>query len=131
MQDLNNGFNKFKMHDLIHVNMLIIQEMWKNSLNHSSIIIKYWIICFLVYYNKCKTQFVNNGFNILKVNCSIHVHVLIIEYMWKRSLIHSNINVGFWIFTCVLINYDKCKMQLISNSFNLLKIDGPTHVPCW
>jgi hypothetical protein len=36
-------------------------------------------------------KFVNNGFNILKVNGSI----LIIEKMWKKSLIHSNINVGF------------------------------------
>jgi len=30
MQRLNNGFNKFKVSDLIHVKMLIIQEMWKN-----------------------------------------------------------------------------------------------------
>jgi hypothetical protein len=30
MQCLNNGFNKFKVSDLIHVKMLIIQEMWKN-----------------------------------------------------------------------------------------------------
>jgi hypothetical protein len=29
-------------------------------------------------------QFVNNGFNILKVNGSIHVHMLIIEQMWKN-----------------------------------------------
>jgi hypothetical protein len=33
------------MDDLIHVNMLIVQEMWKNSLNHSSIIAKYWTAC--------------------------------------------------------------------------------------
>jgi len=45
----------------------------------------------LIYYNKCKVQFVNNGFNILKVNGS----TLIIEKMWKKSLVHSNINVGF------------------------------------
>jgi len=64
MQCFNNGFNKFKMDDLTHVNMLMIQEMWKNSLNCSSIIIKYWITYFSIYYNKCKMQFVSNGFNI-------------------------------------------------------------------
>jgi hypothetical protein len=40
-------------------------------------------------------QFVNNNFNILKMNGLIHVHMLIIEKMWKKLLIHSNINVGF------------------------------------
>jgi hypothetical protein len=40
---------------------------------------------------------VNNDFNILKMNDSN----LIIEKMWKKLLIHSNINVGFKIITCV------------------------------
>jgi hypothetical protein len=71
-------------------------------------------------------QFVNNGFNILKVNGSI----MIIEEIKKKSLIHSNINVGFEIVTCVLINYGKCKMQPLSNGFNMLKVDSSTHVPC-
>jgi hypothetical protein len=72
-------------------------------------------------------QFANNGFNIyLKINGSI----LIIEKMWKKSLIHSNINVGFLIVTCVLIDYGKCKMQLLNNGFNMLKIDSSTHVSC-
>jgi len=35
--------------------------------------------------------------------------------MWKKSRIHSNINVGFKIVACVLINYGKCKMQLLNN----------------
>jgi hypothetical protein len=48
----------------------------------------------------------NNDFNILKMNGS----TLIIEEMWKKSLIHFNINVGFKIVTCDLINYGKCKM---------------------
>ncbi len=39
-------------------------------------------------------QLVSNGFNIIKVNGLIHVHMLIIEKMWKKSLICSNINVG-------------------------------------
>ncbi len=89
MQYLNNGFIKLKVDD--YVNMLIVQEMWKFSLNHLSIIAKYWVTCVLVYHNKCKMQFVSNGFKILKVDGSS----LIIEEMWKKSLIHSNINVGF------------------------------------
>jgi hypothetical protein len=31
----------FKMNDSTHVQMLIIQEMWKNSLTHSSINVKH------------------------------------------------------------------------------------------
>jgi hypothetical protein len=54
-------------------------------------------------------QFVNNDFSILKVNGS----TLIIENMWKKSQIHFDINVGFKIVTYVLINYGKCKMQLL------------------
>jgi hypothetical protein len=63
-------------------------------------------------------KFVNNGLNILIVNGS----TLIIEKMFFKSLIHSNINVGFQIVTCVLTNYVKCKMQLLNNGFNMLKI---------
>ncbi len=95
MQCSNSGFNKLRMDDLTHIKMLVVQEMWKNSLNHSSVIIKYWVACVLIYHNKCKMQFENNGFNILKVNGSI----LIIGNMWKNSLIHSNINVWFKIVT--------------------------------
>ncbi len=72
----------------------------------------------------------NNGFNILKVNGLTHVHMLIIEEMWRKSLIFKNINVRFLIVTCVLINYGKYKMQFMNNGFNMLKIDGSTHVPC-
>jgi hypothetical protein len=43
---------------------------------------------------------------------------------------NSNINVGFKIVTCVLIDYGKSKLQLLSNGFNMLKVDGSTHVPC-
>jgi hypothetical protein len=71
-------------------------------------------------------KFVNNGFNILKGNGS----TLIIEQMWKKSLIHFDINVEFKIITCVLMTYGKCKMQLLSNDFNMLKVDSLTHVPC-
>ncbi len=73
----------------------------------------------------------SNGFNILNVNGLTQVHMLIFEEIWKKSLIRSNINVGFKIVTCVLINYGKCKMQLISNGFNILKVDGSIHIPCW
>jgi hypothetical protein len=53
---------------------------------------------------------------------------LIIEKIWKKSLIHFNINVGLKIVACVLVDYGKCKMQLLSNGFNMLKVDGSTHV---
>jgi hypothetical protein len=62
MQHLNSGFNKLKMDDSTHIRMLIVQEMWKNSLNHSNIIVKYLIVCVLVYFNKYKMQFLSNGF---------------------------------------------------------------------
>jgi hypothetical protein len=103
---LNNGFNKLKVDHSTLVKMLIVQKMWKKLLNYSNIIIKCWVTHVLVYYNKCKMQFVNNGFNILKMNGS----TLIIEKMWKKSLIHSNISVGFKKISCVLINYDTYKM---------------------
>ncbi len=78
--NMNSDFNKLKLNNLIHVKMLIVQKMWKISLNHSSIIVKYWVACVLVYY-KCKMQFVNNGLNVLKMNSSI----MIIEKMWKNT----------------------------------------------
>jgi hypothetical protein len=62
MQCVNSGFIKLKVNDSTHVEMLIIQKMRKNSLNHSSIIVTYQVACVLVYYNKCKMQFLNNGF---------------------------------------------------------------------
>jgi hypothetical protein len=40
-------------------------------------------------------QLVNIDFNILKMSGSIHVHMLIIQKMWKNSLVRSNINVGY------------------------------------
>jgi hypothetical protein len=118
MQHLNSGFNKLKVDDSTHVKMLKVQEMWKNSQNHWSIISIYWVACVLIYYNKCKIQFVRNYFNILKVNGSTLV-------------IRSNINMGFLIVTCVLINYGKCKIQLLRNGINMLKVDSSTHVLCW
>ncbi len=66
------------------------------------------------------------GFNILKVNDS----TLIIEKICEKLLIHFNINVGFKIVTCVLINYGKCKIQFLNNGFNMFKVDSSTHVPC-
>jgi hypothetical protein len=95
MQHLNNGFNEFNVDDSTHVKMLIVQEIWNNSLNHSSINAKHWATSVSMYYNKYKMQLKNNGFNILNVNGLTHVHILIIEEMWKISLIHSNKNVGF------------------------------------
>ncbi len=38
--------------------------------------------------------------------------------------------MGFKIITCVLIDYGKCKMQLLINGFNMLKNNSSIHVPC-
>jgi hypothetical protein len=68
--------------------------MWKNSLNLSNIIAKHWATCVSIYDNKCKMQFMSDSFNILNVNGLIHVHMMIIEEMWKKLVIYSNIYVG-------------------------------------
>jgi hypothetical protein len=54
MEHLNNGFNKFKVNNLIHGKMLIVQKMWQNSLNYWNIITKHWVACVSIYCNKCK-----------------------------------------------------------------------------
>jgi hypothetical protein len=46
-------------------------------------IAKYQVACVSIYFNKCKMQHVNNNFNILKVNGSTLVHMLIVEKMSK------------------------------------------------
>jgi hypothetical protein len=92
MQHLNNGFNKLKTDDSSHVNMLIVQEMCSNLLKHPNIIAKHWVTYGSIYFSKCKMQLVSDGFNIINVNGLTHVHMLIIEKMWKQLLIHSNIN---------------------------------------
>jgi hypothetical protein len=67
-------FNILKMNGLTHVHMLIIKEMWKKSLICFNINVRFLIvICVLMNYSKCKMQFMNNGFNMLKVNSSTHV----------------------------------------------------------
>jgi hypothetical protein len=82
-------------------------------------IAKHWTTCVSIYYNKCKMLPMFKIFNILKVSGLTHIHMLTFEEMWKDSLIHSNINVSFEVDTCVIINYDKCKMQPMNNSFNM------------
>jgi hypothetical protein len=46
-------------------------------------IAKYRVPFVSIYSHKCKMQLVNNKFNILKVNGSTHVHMLIVEKMSK------------------------------------------------
>jgi hypothetical protein len=41
MQIMNNGFNTFKMYDWTHVQILIVQKMWKKSLTRSNINVKH------------------------------------------------------------------------------------------
>jgi hypothetical protein len=72
------------MDDSTHVKMLIVQRNMKKITKPFKC--KIFSCMCLVYYNKCKMQFMNNGFNILKVNGS----TLIIEKMWKKSLTHYN-----------------------------------------
>jgi len=60
----------------------------------------------------------------------MYVSTMIIEKMWKKSLIHFNIIFWSQIITCVLTNYGKCKMKLLNNGLNMLKVDGSIHVPC-
>jgi hypothetical protein len=58
----------------------------------------------------------------LKVNGSI----LIIEKMWKKIINSFQYKCGVKNITCVIINYGMCKMQLLNNGFNMLKVDGST-----
>ncbi len=48
----------------------------------------------------------------------------------KKNTNSIQYKFGVLIVTCVLIDYGKCKMQLLSNGFNMLKIDSSTHVSC-
>jgi hypothetical protein len=47
--------------------------------------------------------------------------------MSKNSQNDLSIIVKHWI-TCVSIYYSKCKMQLMSNDFNILNVNGLIHV---
>jgi hypothetical protein len=76
MQHWNNGFNRFKVDDSTHTYMLIVLKTWKNSINHFNIIAKHWVACVSIYCNRCKLQLVSNNFNTLKINGSIHVHIV-------------------------------------------------------
>jgi len=87
--------NVFKKDDSTHVKILIVQKMWKNSINHLRTIAKHWVALVLIYFIKCKMQLVSNNFNILKVNGLTYVHMLIIEKMWQKSLTYFKINLRF------------------------------------
>jgi hypothetical protein len=41
MQHVSNGFNAFKVNNSIREQMLIIEEVWKNSHNHSNINVQF------------------------------------------------------------------------------------------
>jgi len=56
---------------------------------------KHQVTCVSIYTNKCKMQLVNNNFNILNLNGSIHAHMFAVEEMWTKSLTHSSINGRF------------------------------------
>jgi hypothetical protein len=73
MQHLNNGFDKFKVNDSTHVKMLVLQKNVKKLIKPFKLTTKHWIAYVSIYYNKCKVQPMNNGFNMLKVDGSTHV----------------------------------------------------------
>jgi hypothetical protein len=66
-------------------------------------------MCVSIYTSKCNMQFLNNGFNKLKMNDLIDVKMLIVQEMWKKLLNHSNIITKYWI-ACVLVYYNKWKL---------------------
>jgi hypothetical protein len=68
--------------DSTHVQMLIVQKMWKNSLAHSSINVKHYVVmCVSIYISKCNMQCLNNGFNKFKVDDSTHVKISVVQEM--------------------------------------------------
>jgi hypothetical protein len=74
MQLMNSGFNNILnewFNSCANVNSSKDAKKFTNPFKYAYV---------LVYYNKCKMQFVINDFNILKVNGS----TLIIEKMWKK-----------------------------------------------
>jgi hypothetical protein len=85
IQFVSYEFDIFKTNDSIFVKLLIIQKNVKSLLTHSNVIVKDWIAYVSIYFNKCNMQLVSNGFNIFKLNGLIHVHMLIIEMMWKNQ----------------------------------------------
>ncbi len=70
----------FKVNDSTpHVQMLIVQEMRKKSLTHSSINVRHEVVmCISIYVNKCNMQHLNTGFNKLKMDDWTHVKMLIV-----------------------------------------------------
>jgi hypothetical protein len=71
----------------IHVQMLIIQEMWKNLICSSINVILYYIVMYAsIYSTKWNMQHLNNGFNKFKVYDSTHVKMLIFQKMWNFLL---------------------------------------------
>jgi hypothetical protein len=87
-------------------------------------------MCVSIYSNKCNMQHFYNDFNKLKVDDSTHVKMLIVQKIWKKLTNHSSIIVKHWA-ACVSIYFNKCKMQLMSNDFNILKANGLIHVHVW
>ncbi len=60
-------------------------------------------------------QHLNNVFSRFKVHDSTHVWTLTIQKMSKKLLNYSNTNAKHQV-ACVLIYFNKCNMQLVSNS---------------
>jgi hypothetical protein len=93
MLPLSSGFIKFKVDDLNHVHKDV----------DSSRNMKKFTKAF-----KCNCKILSCMCIIISARCNLWVMVLtfkvrfnlIIKEIWKKLLIHSNINVGFKIVTC-------------------------------
>jgi hypothetical protein len=73
------------MNDSIHMQMLLVQDMWKISLNHSNIIVKHHVLtCVSIYTYKCNMQCLNIVVNQLKIDDPTHMKMLMVQKMWKH-----------------------------------------------
>jgi hypothetical protein len=94
MQLISRRFNNIQMNYSTHVQMLMVQEMQKNSLTHSNINVR---LCNFLDIHLKKLWWMQNAtheYLTFKMNDSIHVQMLMVQEMQKKSLTHSNINVN-------------------------------------
>jgi hypothetical protein len=72
-------------------------------------------------------QCLNNGFNKFKVDDLTYVKFKNVDSSKNVKKIIKPFKYNYKILNCMcLIYYNMCKMQLVSNGFNILKINGST-----
>jgi hypothetical protein len=113
----------FKVNDSTHVQMLIIQKMWKKSLTHSSINMKHYVVmCIFIYTSKWNMQHLNNGFNTQSGWFDLGKNVYSSKNVKKITKLFKY-NCKILIYMC-LIYYNKWKLQFVNNGLNILKVSG-------